>query len=307
MRVNSIEASPRKPIIVLLMLSPAIAELLSGSSPPEDFFNPITFLYLVFLYGSGAVLVREAWVRWGHRLASLLLLGASYGLLEEGVVTRSFFCPTWPDLGSLTWYGYWLGVNWIWVVELTVFHAVFSITIPVILVDLIYNTGRPLLGKRGISVAFVSLGIATLLGLLGFKCSTSIPHYLVMSVLLISLFLIFLARKSKYLSQPRSGTYRPILTLAGALWGASVVLGPYLLASAKVSPVITLIFELAISLSFISYIASRSYRGREAYDVFTSPLWGLVALALLQGLKRVSMLATGIEFTALILLMRREV
>ncbi len=307
MKINSVD-SPRKPLIALLILSPAIAELLSGSSPPEKFFNPVTFLFLISLYGSGALLAREAWVRWGHKVPTLLLLGASYGVLEEGVVTRSFFCPTWPDLGPLAWYGYWLGVNWIWLVELTVFHAVFSITIPIILVELMYNTGRrPLLGKKGIPVAFISLGVVTLLGLMGFKCSIQVPLYLVILALLASISFIFLAKISSKLPLPPLATYKPIMIIAGALWGAFVVLSPYLLASAKVPPIFTLILELAVSISFIGYIAGRTYRGKDAYDVCTSPLWGLIVLAFLQGLKVTSMLATGIGFIVLIILMRHKV
>ncbi|MCD6244170.1 MAG: hypothetical protein J7J65_02910 [Candidatus Korarchaeota archaeon] len=52
---------------------------------------------------------------------------AAYGIVEEGVMTRSFFCPTWPDLGILAEYGRWIGVNWVWAIQLTIFHAVFSI------------------------------------------------------------------------------------------------------------------------------------------------------------------------------------
>ena len=48
-----------KPVLVLLVLAPAVGELLSGSSPPLQFFNPVSFLLLVGLYGCGALLVRE--------------------------------------------------------------------------------------------------------------------------------------------------------------------------------------------------------------------------------------------------------
>ena len=38
------------PIISLILLSPLIAELLSGSAPPIEFFNPIS--YFLFSYNS---------------------------------------------------------------------------------------------------------------------------------------------------------------------------------------------------------------------------------------------------------------
>jgi len=46
------------PALVLFFLSPAIAELLSGSSPPVEFFNPMTFVLIVPLYGSGVIVIR---------------------------------------------------------------------------------------------------------------------------------------------------------------------------------------------------------------------------------------------------------
>jgi len=52
------------PALVLFFLAPAIGELLSGSSPPAEFFTPFWLLILPALYGSGAVIARELKVRW---------------------------------------------------------------------------------------------------------------------------------------------------------------------------------------------------------------------------------------------------
>jgi len=127
-----------KATISLLFLSPMIAELLSGSAPPVEFFNPIALLFLVLLYGCGSVLIREAVRRWGKGVPSIILLGGAYGIWEEGVVVKSFFDPNWVDLGILGIYGRWMGVNWIWTLHLTIYHAVVSVTIPIILVEAIY-------------------------------------------------------------------------------------------------------------------------------------------------------------------------
>ena len=67
------------------LLSPRIAELLSGSALPTEFFNPIVFLLLASLYGSDAILMRELTLRWKKGRLSLLLLGAAYGVIEEGL------------------------------------------------------------------------------------------------------------------------------------------------------------------------------------------------------------------------------
>ncbi len=56
------------PALVLFFLSPAIGELLSGSSPPAEFFSPFLPV-LAVLYGGGAILSRElALVRLARRL-----------------------------------------------------------------------------------------------------------------------------------------------------------------------------------------------------------------------------------------------
>jgi hypothetical protein len=126
------------PAIALFLLSPVVGELLSGSAPPAEFFTPFGFTIMTLLYGGGALVARELKVRWGKGMGSLLLLGAAYGILEEGVMVASFFSPYWPDLGVLGVFGRWMDVNWVWAVELTAYHAFVSITVPVILVELAY-------------------------------------------------------------------------------------------------------------------------------------------------------------------------
>lgn len=167
------KVSYTKPILFLFILSPAIGELLSGSSPPLEFFSPLTFLILASLYGSGALLVREYARRWGRGWRSILFLGAAYGIIEEGILVRSFFDPGWVDLGVLGTYGRWLGVNWVWAEWLTIYHAIFSITIPILLVELYYPRYRaqPWLSpkqKRLFQAIFVAV---TLFGLVWF------PYY----------------------------------------------------------------------------------------------------------------------------------
>lgn len=126
------------PAVMLFFLSPMVAELLTGSAPPAEFFNPLLFLVLCALYGSGAVLVRELVVRWNKGWPSILVLGMAYGIVEEGLMVKSFFDPSWPDLGVMSVVGRWAGVNVLWSVALTLFHAVWSISIPILIVESLY-------------------------------------------------------------------------------------------------------------------------------------------------------------------------
>ena len=137
---------PIAPLLALFFLAPAIGELLSGSAPPAEFFTPFTLIVLAALYGSGAILVRELRLRWGKGWTTVLLLGAAYGIVEEGLMVKSFFDPGWEGLGLLGSYGRWAGVNWVWSLQLILYHAVFSIAIPILLVELAFPAW---LGRRG--------------------------------------------------------------------------------------------------------------------------------------------------------------
>ena len=125
-------------LLLLSLLSPFIGEMVSGSSPPLEYFNPIGFLILWGFYGGGVIIMRELVVKWGGDYNRLMLLGLTYGIIEEGLVVKTFFDPEWVDLGSLAVYGRYLGVNLVWAVWLSIFHSVFSITIPILLIHSLY-------------------------------------------------------------------------------------------------------------------------------------------------------------------------
>lgn len=157
------------PALALFFLSPMIAELLSGSSPPAEFFRPVALVLMAGLYGSGAILCRELTLRWGKSWVSLLTLGAAYGIVEEGLMVKSFFDPNWVDLGPLGSYGRWAGVNWVWAAELTVFHAVFSIGIPILLVTLMVpaRASEPWVRPRTLVWLGLLLSVVVAIGFLG--------------------------------------------------------------------------------------------------------------------------------------------
>ena len=144
---------------ILAILSPVVAELLSGSSPPLEFFSPISFAFLLGLYGGGVLIVRELSVIWGRGWMSVIVMGAAYGILEEGVAVKSFFDPNWMDLGGLGVYGRLLGTNWVWAVWLTIFHATISITLPILFITLLYPhlKGERILTRRRFEIVLVLL------------------------------------------------------------------------------------------------------------------------------------------------------
>lgn len=181
------------PALVLFFLSPAIGELLSGSAPPVEFFNPFGLTVLLSLYGGGALVVRELKIRWKKGIGTVLLLGAAYGVLEEGLMVCSFFNPDWPDLGQLALYGRWLDINWVWAAMLTIYHAVYSIAIPIVLVELAYHQHRQesWVSKRMFKTVLVLLASVVVLGFVLFASLSSywppLPQYL-LAVLTMALF-----------------------------------------------------------------------------------------------------------------------
>ncbi len=132
---------PRLPVLALLLLAPAIPELLSGStSLTWVVTDPLRFLFGfpldIALYGCGALLIREFAVAYHKGWASILLLGAAYGIAEEGFEVHTFFAPPAQTVGPLGIYGHLFGVNWLWALALTAFHATYSIALPILLTQL---------------------------------------------------------------------------------------------------------------------------------------------------------------------------
>jgi hypothetical protein len=158
------------PWFVLLLASPVIGEVLSGSSPPLEFINPVGFFLMVGLYGCGAILVREAVVRWRKGWPTLLALGMAYGVLEEGVMVKSWINPEWMDLGEMAWYGRWGGVNWVWAEMLTMYHAAVSIMLAVLLVELLFPRirGRSIIAGRVARGVWSWFLVVVAIGVVGF-------------------------------------------------------------------------------------------------------------------------------------------
>jgi len=126
------------PGVMLFLLAPMLAELLSGHQSPVEFFNPLSLILLSLPYGCGALICRELVVRWHKGRLSLLLMGMAYGMYEEGIVVRSIFNPDWGELGSLAEYSHVEGVTWTYAELLIHFHAIVSITAGVMLVEMLY-------------------------------------------------------------------------------------------------------------------------------------------------------------------------
>jgi hypothetical protein len=110
------------------------------------------------MYGCGALLIREVVRRTGHGWATILVLGAAYGVLEPGVFDGSLFNPSFEGMDFTAGYVPALGFSPYYLLHFAVGHAVWSITIPIVLVEAL-TAGRrktPWLGTVGLAV--IALG-----------------------------------------------------------------------------------------------------------------------------------------------------
>jgi len=160
----------RHPALLLALLSPGIPEYLSSSSPLSSvilnpIFFPIQLALNLGLYVPGVLLVREAMIRWHKGLGSVLLLGAAYGILEEGVALSTLFYSKAQPVGNLGYYGHWAGVNWVWVAGILPVHMIFSITIPIVLLGLALpqTRGEPFLSGRKLPATIAVLVVDVIL------------------------------------------------------------------------------------------------------------------------------------------------
>jgi hypothetical protein len=146
------------PAIALFFLSPLVAEFLLG-----DF--TITVLWLLFalapMYGGGAILIREVVRRTGRGWPSIVLLGLAYAVLEEGVTTMSLFNPDYADAHLLdTGFVPALGIAIPWTVFVLALHTVWSISVPIALVEeWTDRRTQPWLRTPGLIVAVVLFAV----------------------------------------------------------------------------------------------------------------------------------------------------
>jgi len=190
----------RHPILLFLCFTPGIPEYLSGSSSVA-FVARAPVVFLIFLglnlglYGPGVLLAREAFVRWKPGWAGLLLLGAAYGLLEEGTALSTLFNPHASVVSNLGTYGHYAGVNWVWSVGVLGVHIVLSVGLPILLLGLALpeTRGRPLLTGRQIPAAVVIYAVDIVLLILIANYWRAAPG-LLLAVAILAILLYAAAR-----------------------------------------------------------------------------------------------------------------
>ncbi|TMI15167.1 hypothetical protein E6H35_02965 [Candidatus Bathyarchaeota archaeon] len=253
------------PLLCLLILTPGIPEYLSGSSNMALLvLNPPVFFLLLAanlgLYGSGVILIREAKIRWNKGWGSVFLLGAAYGIVEEGLALRTLFNPMSPVVGNLGVYGHWLGVNWVWTVGLVIFHSVFSIGLPIFIFGLAFPElkSKSLVSTRGIRISVLTLTVDSLiLSLVVNYWPTEIAGLLILSSIVVAL-LVVAAKKlpADYLKTVRTEPrWRPrAFFLLGVAFFPIWLLAGGFSAGVNLFPPVAMVFDIVVSLWILRLI-----------------------------------------------------
>jgi hypothetical protein len=141
-------------VIALFFVAPLVAEYLLGDLP-------LTLLSALIVmapaYGGGALLIRETARRTGRGWPTMLMLGAAYTLIAEGLVTQSLFNPDylkkhWHLLDPA--YIPALGIGGWWTLFMFNLHTFWSMGVSIALVEALFpeEAEAPWLGWVGDSV-----------------------------------------------------------------------------------------------------------------------------------------------------------
>ena len=277
----------KKSILFLIFFAPFVGEGLSTSTPVIEWLNPLVIILLVFLYGFGALIVRELMIRWGkgsEGWITLLLLGAAYGIIEEGLYLMSFFNPNWQDVGILGIYGRFFEVNWVWVVQLTIFHMIYSVTIPIVLTHIAFPGVKEdsWLSKKGfiiVIIIFILCGPSWMLFVIDtYNYIPGLAEYL--GFLILTILLILFAKNAPEQLFGKIEVEVPSFKrffILGLVWGVGFFLIAWILPALNFNPLIPILLMPAWTFFFIWRIAVSSGNG---YALNEENLLGLIMGAL---------------------------
>ncbi len=204
------------PVILLFFLAPIFGEYILGVLSLSE------LPYVIFLapmYGGGALLIREITRRTDGGLATMLILGIAYGLIEEGIIDQMIFNPNYLTQSGFEWHTAipFIGVDaWLTIYVLAM-HAIWSTCIPILIVEALFpeRGNKPWLGKSGIGVvsAVFILGSAFLCYDVSVEKQffASIPQLVGTIIIIVLLVIISIRFGNKTLAPTKGDVPKPLL------------------------------------------------------------------------------------------------
>jgi len=164
-----------RPLLALVVLAPFVGEILSSNVPASLFFlRPIMILFAALTYSLPVLLIRELAVARRLSHPGLLICGLAYGIFNEGILARTLVMSEGLPIPTFNHYFSVLGLNVAWAITLLVWHALFSVATPVLVVHWLWpdQAGTRWLSKGWI---IVTLGVICLTSLLFFRADEGRP------------------------------------------------------------------------------------------------------------------------------------
>ncbi len=268
--------------LTLLLLSPLIGEVSSGSTPPLFVIQPFFLVFLPTLYGIFALLTHEVIARRRLGWGNALLLGAAFGVFQEALVVQTWFNYMSPQspIHSESDYGVMWGTSVNWALNLTLYHAVVSITVPLILIAVFFPRRAPLpwLGPK--RIILLAAWMLLLCGALAINVATTrfagdgysgpplIPYALAAAFMLLLILLgVFVRFPASRPNPARPGKRAP------RLWSVRLVCGGFMtlfFALSVILPATGIPVGVAMALTLLLFAAAlwrvRSWSARVGWN-----------------------------------------
>lgn len=146
------------PAVMLVLISPIIAEVLFGSTrmsaifvlPPE-----------IGVWGCGALLIREIAVRKRLTWIGVLLLGMALAIAEEWIIQQTSLAPMAGVLAKVE-YGRAWGVNWVYFISMIGYESIWVVLLPIRLTEAINPQQRKerWIGRTGSVLSIAAFTVA---------------------------------------------------------------------------------------------------------------------------------------------------
>jgi len=269
-----------KPVLLLMVLAPVLAEVISGGTPITQMLLPwILVFYVVFLYGFQVLVIREVAARARLGPLGLWCLGTVYGLYNEGLRAQTLFSPLRSPIQAFSDYGLVADVRIPFAIWIIFWHGLFSVVMPVLVVEYLFpaQAGIPWFPRT----ATWTLGIFRVASGAGYflfaadergtqSARTLGVHlaFIVIAALVLCVVATALPRTPHVLPRSGTGGRRWRLFAAGAAMYLAVFVLPELLAEVRV-PWPLFVASLAVLASAAVWaVARRREATREQAVVF---------------------------------------
>lgn len=241
--------SKKAGILTLAALAPLTAEIMNGSTRLYALSSWRVFAVTLLPYVFLIIVLAYFAQRTASRASALFLLPIA-GIVIEGLLVKSFFNTSFPQLSVLRGVGLWGGVQWPWTLSLIASHAFVSFLIPLTLAGLLVREIR--ISK---SAAYISMAVLTLFFLrLTIVMARTFAWYWVKMLILVAIIavLVYLAQTVRIRSSNAASKPSAFFFIAGLLfpllnWGTSF----FLASKPPLYILISQIFFLSIYLHFL--------------------------------------------------------